>query len=317
MSYFPYLQESGLRVFDFPDPKAQVELPEAGSVIWRLSVNPYGGPSEENFGERWNRFLDSVDPAGVRAIVVGAWVEPYEWDSGSIVRLLVDARDRLTSLRAVFIGDMDSEEAEISWIKQSDVTPVLEAYPLLEEFGVRGGTDLRFPAVRHQHLRALRFETGGLPGEVVRGVAASELPALEYLEMWLGVTDYGGDATVADLAPLLAHGRFPSLRHLGLQDSELQDEIAAAVASAPVVAQLKSLNLSMGTLTDTGAEALLNGQPLTHLEHLDLEHHFLSEAMVERIRAAFESTGTEVDLSDPQTPERWGDEEWRYVAVSE
>ncbi|GAA0917230.1 STM4015 family protein [Streptomyces thermoalcalitolerans] len=311
-----YLEEHDLRVFDFPDPEAQQELPEAGAVAWRLAVDAYGG-SDESFEERWNRFLDSVDPAGVRAIVVGAWVEPSQCDSREVVQHLVDARDRLTALRAVFIGDIEMEEAEISWIMQSDVTPVLEAYPLLEELGVRGGTDLRFPAVRHQHLRTLRFETGGLPGEVVRGVAASELPALEHLEMWLGVEDYGGDATVADLAPLLAHGRFPALRHLGLQDSEIQDEIAAAVASAPVVAQLTSLDLSMGTLSDTGAEALLNGQPLTHLEHLNLEHHFLSESMIERIRAAFASAKTEVNLEDPQTPERWGDEEWRYVAVSE
>ncbi|GAA1010533.1 hypothetical protein STXM2123_544 [Streptomyces sp. F-3] len=312
-----YLEEHDLRVFDFPDPEDQQELPEAGAVAWRLAVDLYGGHERESFDNKWNRFLDSVDPAGVRAIVVGAWGETYDNGSGGVVQHLVDARDRLTSLRAVFIGDLEQEEAEISWIEQSDVTPVLKAYPLLEELGIRGSTDLRFPAVRHQHLRTLRFESGGLPGEVVRGVAASELPALEYLEMWLGVEDYGGDATVADLAPLLAHGRFPALRHLGLQDSEIQDEIAAAVASAPVVAQLKSLDLSMGTLSDTGAEALLNGQPLTHLEHLNLEHHFLSEAMMERFRAAFASAGTEVNLEDPQAPERWGDEEWRYVAVSE
>ncbi|MGW4817407.1 hypothetical protein ACWEP4_00130 [Streptomyces sp. NPDC004227] len=35
------------------------------------------------------------------------------------------------------------------------------------------------------------------------------------------------------------------------------------------------------------------------------------------IRTAFDSTGTEVDLSDHRTPDSWGDQEWRYVAVSE
>ncbi|MGP4086577.1 STM4015 family protein [Streptomyces sp. KR55] len=318
MSHVEHLQElHGLPAFDFPEPGAGRELPEAGAVAWRLAVDPYRDSSEEGFGDLWKRFLDSVDPTGVRAIVVGQWGEPYDNDSSGIVQRLVDARDRLTALRAVFIGDLEMEEAEISWIEQSDVTPVLEAYPLLEEFGIRGGTGLRFPAVRHKHLRTLCFEAGGLPGEVVRGVAASELPALEYLEMWLGVEEYGGDTTVADLAPLLAGGRFPALRHLGLQDSELQDEIAAAVASAPVVAQLESLSLSMGTLTDTGAEALLQGQLLTHLKRLDLHHHFLSEAVADRVRTAFGSAGTEVDLSEHQTPHRWRDEEWRYVAVSE
>ncbi|MHB9861627.1 STM4015 family protein [Streptomyces sp. YIM S03343] len=318
MSPVEHLKElHGLPAYDFPAPGAQQELPEAGAVAWRLAADPYGDRMEGEFGEVWDRFVGSVDLSAVRAIVVGQWDEPYDNDSGVVVQRLVDARDRLTSLRAVFIGDLEMEESEISWIEQSDVTPVLDAYPLLEEFGIRGGTDLRFPAVRHQHLRTLRIEAGGLPGEVVRGIAASELPALETLEIWLGVDGYGGDATVADLAPILTGGQFPALRHLGVRNSEIQDEIAAAVASAPVVAQLESLSLSLGTLTDTGAEALLGGQPLTHLKRLDLHHHFLSAAMTDRVRTAFESAGTDVDLSEQLSPQRWQDEEWRYVAVSE
>jgi hypothetical protein len=318
MSHVEHLQElHGLPAFDFPDPKARRELPEAGAVAWRLAVDPYGGSSHEQFGDLWDRFLDSVDPAGVRAIVVGQWGEPYDNDSSGIVQRLVDARDRLTALQAVFIGDLEMEEAEISWIEQSDVTPVLEAYPLLEEFGVRGGTGLRFPAVRHQHLRTLCFEAGGLPGEVVRGVAASELPALKYLEMWLGVEEYGGDATVADLAPLLAAGHFPALRHLGLRNSEIQDEIAAAVAGAPVVAQLTSLDLSLGVLTDEGVTALLGGQPLTHLTWLDLRHNFVTEPVARRLREALEPAGVEVDLSE--RGEAWEDDGvvHRFTAVAE
>jgi hypothetical protein len=333
MSHVEHLQElHGLPAFDFPAPQPEGSdgsegsdvpagpertLPAADAVAWRLSVDPYGDSPEEDFDALWARFLDTVDPAGVRAVIVGQWGEPYDNDSGVIVRHLVDARDRLTALRAVFIGDLEMEQAEISWIEQSDVTPVLDAYPLLEEFGVRGGTGLRFPAVRHAHLRTLSFEAGGLPGEVVRGVAASELPVLEYLELWLGVEGYGGDATVADLAPILAGGRLPALHHLGLRNSEIQDEIAAALASAPVVAQVKSLDLSLGTLTDEGATALLDGQPLTHLTWLDLHHNFLSEPVAQRVRAALEPSGVEVDLSE--RGEEWEDEGMvrRFTAVAE
>ncbi|MEV7684337.1 STM4015 family protein [Streptomyces bungoensis] len=317
MSHVQHLRElHGLPAFDFPAPGERRDLPEAGAVAWRLAVDPYGD-GEEGFGDLWDRFLDSVDCSGVRAIVVGQWGEACDNDSGDIVRRLVEARDRLTALRAVFIGDLEMEEAEISWIEQSDVTPVLDAYPLLEEFGVRGGTGLRFPAVAHKHLRVLRFEAGGLPGEVVRGVAAGELPALEHLDMWLGVEEYGGDATVADLAPLLAGGRFPALRHLGLRNSEIQDEIAAAVAGAPVVAQLTSLDLSLGVLTDEGVTALLGGQPLTHLNRLDLHHNFVTEPVGERIRAALEPSGVEIDLSEPG--DLWEDDGvvHRFTAVAE
>jgi hypothetical protein len=307
----------GLPAFDFPDPESQRELPEAGAVAWRLAVDPYGDTSDEEFGDLWNRFLDSVDPAGVRAIILGEWGDSYENDSGEVVQHLVDAGDRLTSLRAVFIGDMEADEAEISWIMQSDVTPVLKAYPLLEEFGIRGGTELRFPAVRHEHLRTLRFETGGLPGQVVRGVAASELPALEHLEIWLGVENYGGDATVGDLAPLLTQGRFPALRHLGLCNSEIQDEIAAAVAVAPVVAQLTSLDLSLGVLTDEGVTALLDGQPLTHLKRLDLHHNYVTEPVAQRIRASLEPSGVEIDLSEPGDTWEHDGVVHRFTAVAE
>jgi hypothetical protein len=267
-------------------------------VAWRLAVEPYGDSSDEEFGALWDRFLGSVDLAEVRAIVIGPWNEPYDNDSAVIVRHLADARDRLTGLRAVFIGDLEMEEAEISWIEQSDVTPVLDAYPLLEEFGVRGGTGLRFPAVRHQNLRTLRIEAGGLPADVVRGIAASELPALASLEIWLGVLDYGGDATVADLAPILSGGQFPALRHLAVRNSEIQDEIAAALASSPLVAQLTSLDLSLGVLTDTGLLALLDGQPLTHLTRLNLRHNFVTEPVADRCRSALEASGVEIDLSE-------------------
>ncbi|KUN89625.1 cytoplasmic protein [Streptomyces bungoensis] len=310
----------GLPVHTLPEPDDE-ELPAADAVAWRLDCFAAG---ELPFPELWRGFTDRVPSTEVRALVVGPWWDDEYGELRPALELIVADAPRFPALRALFLADVTGEECEISWLQLTDVTPVLEAFPLLEEFAVRGGDSqglgeepLSLRPVRHDALRVLRFESGGLPGQVVRAVGASELPALEHLELWLGVSRYGGDATVADLAPLLAGGRFPALRQLGLQDSELQDEIAAAVASAPVVAQLDSLSLSMGTLTDTGAGALLAGQPLTHLKRLDLHHHFLSETMADRIRTAVGAAGTEVDLSEHQTPHRWRDEEWRYVAVSE
>ena len=307
---------AGLPVVDW-GPGRPLRNPDR--TAYRLSLDFEETEAGAQWSDRLASFLEDPASGQVRAIVVGIWGgESYVLaNSSAVVEALVAARDRLPNLRGLFLGDIIQEENEISWIEQSDVTPVLEAYPLLEEFGVRGGTGLRFPAVRHQHLRTLCFEAGGLPGEVVRGVAASELPALEYLEMWLGVEEYGGDATVADLAPLLAAGRFPALRHLGLRNSEIQDEIAAAVAGAPVVAQLRSLDLSLGVLTDEGVTALLGGQPLTHLTWLDLRHNFVTEPVARRIREALEPSGVEVDLSE--RGEAWEDDGvlHRFTAVAE
>lgn len=293
-------------------------LPAAGSVAWGLECG-YG--SDLAFPELWRAFLDTVEAERVTALVIGAWWEDDYTGLRPIVELIAADASRLPALRALFLADVEGESCEISWLMMADITPVLEAFPLLEELGVRGGNTgddaLVLAPVRHTALRVLRFESGGLPGAVVRAVAASDLPALEHLELWLGVEQYGGDSTVADLAPILAGGRFPALRHLGLQNSELQDEIAAAVATAPVVAQLTSLDLSMGVLGDEGAAALLGGQPLTHLTRLDLSHHYLSDAFTERISGELGSAGVLVDVSGQESAEEYEDEEWRYVAVSE
>ncbi|WP_433256259.1 STM4015 family protein [Streptosporangium sp. CA-135522] len=288
---------------DFPDEMRSVSDP--GAVAWSLTF----GFGDEGGCER---FVDTPHATRARAIVISMWDEPTEVSSEEVIGFFAENAGRFPNLRSIFLGGMPSEVCEISWIRQADVTPLLEAYPRLERLEVKGGDGLRLRPVRHEALNVLRFESGGLPGHVVRAVGECDLPGLEHLELWLGTDGYGGDATVADLGGILSGEGLPSLRRLGLRDSEIQDQIAAAVASAPVVARLESLALSMGTLSDEGAEALLSGQPLTHLRLLDLRHHFLGEAMCERLRAAL--AGVQVELGEAQSSSE-GD--WRYVVVSE
>ncbi|ONH28640.1 STM4015 family protein [Pseudofrankia asymbiotica] len=282
--------------------------PSAGDVAWRLGTW-FDGP---DFGDVFRKFLEEVETAEVTHLIIGYWGASY--DKGSVpdpVELLVGAANRLPVLRAVFLGDIVMEEAEISWIEQSDVTRLFDAYPGLEHLEVRGGQGLVLRPLRSHTLRTLRLESGGLPAAVVRAVGDSDLPALEHLDLWLGTGNYGGDATTADLAGILGGERLPALRHLGLEDAEIEDEVASAVAGAPIVARLTSLSLAMGTLTDRGAESLISGQPLTHLARLDLHHHFLTDPTMDRVRSAL--PGVEVNLDERES----SDSDWLYVAVSE
>jgi len=307
----------GLPVRPLPHPKDNRQQPEADTVAWRIASEVYDS------GEEWTsvfaRFLDTVDTTRVRAIVVGAWEEAYETDASEVIGAITAARDRFPALRAVFLGDMTSEECEISWIQQADVTPLLTAFPELEELGTRGGQGLKLDGVTHPALRRLVMESGGLPAEVVRAVAACDLPALEHLDLWLGTPEYGGDSEPADLEPILSGARLPALRHLALRNSEMQDKVAAAVASAPVVARLETLDLSMGVLTDDGAAALLSGQPLTHLTKLDLHYNYLTDPVRDRLTATLEPAGVEVDADRGDAEEDVEDDgtAWRYVAVGE
>ncbi|MEV6279077.1 STM4015 family protein [Nocardia sp. NPDC051832] len=304
----------GLPVVEFPDTTSSAELPAADDVAWRIAIEPWD--SKESWPDAFARFLETVDSTAVRALVVGVWGEGDD-DSEPVVAALVAAKDRLPALRALFLGDITYDENECSWIHQSDVTPLLAAFPDLREFGFRGGENMELHPVEHRALRALSVQTGGLDVEVLRAVAASELPALERLDLWLGTTEYGATAEISDLEPFLTGTRFPALTHLALRNSDIQDQIALAIASAPVVARLSSLDLSLGTLGDEGAAALLEGQPLTHLKTLDLHHHFISSALSKRLVAALEPFGVEVILSGEEEAEIDDDREWRYVAVGE
>ncbi|MFF4535243.1 STM4015 family protein [Streptomyces aureus] len=311
----------GLPVFTFPDaddpaPTA-ASLPAPDSVAWRVAVEAY--ESEEEWEDAFARFLAAVDTEKVRALVVGAWSDVYDTAPDAVITALLAARDRLPALRALFLADIVMEECEISWIIQGDVSPLLNAFPELEEFGVRGGSQLVFPAIRHERLRKLTVETGGMPVEAVRGIAASDLPALAELDLWLGTSNYGGDADVADLEPFFAGTRLPGLTRLALRNSEIQDAICTALASAPVVARLTHLDVSMGVLTDDGATALLSGQPLTHLQVLDLHHNYLGEGVRTRLLETLEPAGVTVraDRGDADSDEEEDGTVWRFVAVGE
>jgi hypothetical protein len=290
--------------------KVNMDAPtDPAGVAWRLTTNYDGGP--DKFNRRFDALVGAPWAGQVRALVLGEWGESY--DTTAPIERLVAAAASMPNLMALFIGDMTSEENEVSWIKQADVAPLLRAYPGLQILRVRGADGLELSQVRHESLRELAFETGGLPAHIVAAVGECELPALRHLELWLGTDDYGGDADVDDLAVILSGSRWPQLEYLGLRDAEIVDLIAGALSGAPVVGRLSTLDLSLGILSDVGAAALLAGQPLTHLRKLDLHHHFLSEEMMARLREELEPAGVEVDLSDAQE----GDIDDRFIAVSE
>ncbi len=171
---------------------------------------------------------------------------------------LVKNKHRLPELVALFVGDIGQEENEISWIEQPDLSPLLAAFPKLELLRVKGAQGLSFDKPGHKTLRALGIESGGLGADVLRQLCRAKFPSLEHLELWLGIENYGGDCQVNDLQPILKGKLFPRLKYLGLRNSEIADEIAGVIVNAPVVRQIETLDLSLGTLTDEGAVALLD-----------------------------------------------------------
>src|SRR5919199_1803102 len=273
-------------------------LVDPANNAYRVSLSYDESEGGASWEEKFNALLADPRASEVQALVVGVWGDLSGPLGGSheTVEALAAASGRLPGLRALFLGDIVSEEHEISWIQQSLVLPIFTAYPELEHFRVRGGEGLRFGTFRHERLKSLVVESGGLDASVVRDITSSELPSLEHLELWLGDSNYGATAEIVDLAPIFTGRLFPKLSYLGLRDSELSDAIAVAVAHSPVIEQLRVLDLSLGTLSDSGAAAFLSSPAAARLELLDIHHHYCSDEMIEKLKAA----GIKVDAGDPQ-----------------
>lgn len=312
MAIYDHVTEfAGKPVIDY-DPEAGIHDPEKYHYCIGFGYDAY--EAEEPLTNRIAAFLSEPDVDNITGIVIGAWEEVGTGrGSGPIVEALVAAKQKLPNLKAIFLGDVVCEESEISWILQSDVSPLFLAYPKLEHFRVRGNEGLSLGSLKSECLQSLIIETGGLSATIVQQVTAAELPNLEHLELWLGTDEYGGDVTLKDLDPILSGKLFPKLHYLGLRDSDFTDKIAIAVAESPILRRIKVLDLSLGTLTNKGARALLNSPAVQKLEKLDLHYHYLSAKMVNTIK----QSGINVDVSDRQEEDEYDGEAYRYPAVTE
>lgn len=301
----------GLPVVEF-NPQQGIENPS--EQVYRLAVNYEQEIEVQNMLET---FLNDPRVTKVPALIIGNWnaPPPDEGSPESLLQQLIKHRKKLPNLKALFVGDMTYEENEISWIIQTDYTPFLNAFPKLELLRVRGSDNLQFSQLKHNRLKTLIIECGGLPSFIIESIINAHLPALQHLELWLGIKEYGFDGNLQTIKPLFKEGLFPKLRYLGLRDSDIVDDIAIEIANAPILDQLEILDLSLGTLTDKGAQALLDSDGIKTLTKLDLHYHYMSTSMMEKL----EKLGIEeIDVSEQQQEEEYDDEDiYRFVAVSE
>ena len=287
---------------------AKDALDQSGETVYRLSLDYDDARKMPDLIEE---FLARVDKNTLDALVIGMWAEPYESDANSVLETLVKHADSLPALRAIFVGDITYEECEISWIVQGSYKPLLDAFPELEVLRIRGGNGLIIEPFKHDNLRELIIETGGLPSAIAKSLSTSHLPALEHLELWLGTEDYGFDGDVATYRTMLEDMHAPDIRYLGLRDSDIADELAAWLAASPFVSELDTLDLSLGTIGDAGAKALAESPHVAQLALLDLSHHYISDAWQKKLLAL----PIKVVLDDPQDAGEDGED--KYVAVGE
>ena len=246
------------------------------------------------------QILNDPDLPKLKSIILGCWSEEvFDVDPETFLDMVIANKEKFQHIEKLFIGDMDFEDCECSWIKQSNYEGLLKALPNLKSLRIKGSDGLELGTIDHQGLEEIEIITGGLPVEVVNNLKVANLPNLQKLALYLGVDHYGYDCQLSDFAELAKKERFPKLKYLGFMNSSEQDDLVSIILESDLLPQLEVIDVSCGTITDKGGQLLIDAAEsgkLSHIKKLVASHHYMTSDMVTKL----DSLPFEVDVSDAQ-----------------
>ncbi len=260
--------------------------------------------NQDNSGEEIiKEIINDEELPNLTEIVIGCWGEAMDSEE---IQVIIDGivesqkkeEGKFSHIKSIFFGDMTYEDCEVSWIVQGDYSKLWAAMPNLLKFGVRGSHELELGKIKHENLREFDIICGGLGSDVIESVKDAKLPALERLTLYIGSDEYGFDGDIDDIKKLLEESNFPNLKHLGLEDSEIQDDIAEAVFNSKYISQIESLSLANGTLTDEGGQIILDKlKDYQNIKELDLHYNYLSKDMCEKLKELAKECSIKINVS--------------------
>lgn len=246
----------------------------------RIAANPHD--EDKSWKEKFEEFLLVQDASATTHFVAGIAGEAYENANTDVVlETLVKHKAAMPNLVSLYLNDIDSEECELSWIVEGDLTPVWKHFPNLREFKVRGYPG-EMGEISMPKLESFTIECSGMKKKNLEQLFNADMPNLMHLELWIGTDEYGGETNIGDWDPLLSGKIFPKLKYLGLRNCSYADALAKIVANAPILDRIETLDMSLGTMGDEGGTAVYQSEYVRRLKHLDLHHHFMSDWMVGR-----------------------------------
>ncbi len=233
--------------------------------------------------------LDGVlsSPASrfVRRITLGLTVQSAEVQTSQplidvVIRHAPPLIERLEAADFRFprdaFGYLHADETLMSQAHAGNFSRVWRALPSLREVVIRGGGEVELGRIEAPHLRALTIQTGGLSPQCFSSIAEASWPALETLNVWCGSAEHGFRTTIGDFSRLLTAVRLPALRHLGVINSRFEGELIECLARSSLLRQLRTLDLSKGTIADSAWATLdANRDAFAHLERIDLSENFI------------------------------------------
>ncbi len=245
----------------------------------RLSKNDYGDSNFE--GELADILKQALKhPSGRFA---GEFAFHSNGDNEDNVQDLINVLGKMapSTTRKITFGD---NVDQISWHHTGSLKSLWKGVPNLEVLEIETGSFDVGKMVAPKLERAI-FITGGLSKTCGRGIAKANMPNIKHLEIYYGDPDYGGDCSVKEVQPLLVREDLESLEYLGLKNAMFANDIAKLLAGAPILDNLKTLDLSLGAMTDVGAQALAAAKDsFAHLECLNLSQNFLTKDGIKAVK---------------------------------
>jgi hypothetical protein len=274
-------------------------------------------PNNSSFDDKFDALIKHPRVSEIEGLFFGFC------SNEKLVNTLVNNCKTLGRLKALCLGAISEQEQMISEIYHGDISRILLAYDKLEILQIRGRY-LRFcKKLHHQNLKSLQIISGGLNREALLDINELDLPGLEYLELWLGRKEYGGNSSITDLMPIISGDKSPKLKYLGLKNCEYTDDIAFELAKSPVLEGLLELDLSKGTLGDDGLSVLLSSPMINELDKLDVSENFVSDEFIAEKLPQFELKCELITKGQRQVfpYDSYGNEinerEYRYCVVAE
>ncbi|AFY92299.1 hypothetical protein Cha6605_1066 [Chamaesiphon minutus PCC 6605] len=268
---FKYLH--GFSQYIVFEPHVKIINPQETAYFLRdYRYNP--PPNNISFEDKFDALVKQTRASEVEGLFFGCL------SNEKLINILVDNCKKLKKLKALCLGAISEDEQMISEIYHGDISRILLAYDKLEILQIRGRY-LRFcTKLHHQNLKSLTIISGGLNRESLLDINELDLPALEYLEIWLGSKEYGSNSSITDLMPIISGDKFPKLKYLGFKNCEYTDDIAFELARSPIIEKLLELDLSMGALGDDALSAVLSCPMINELDKLDVSQNFISDGFI-------------------------------------
>jgi uncharacterized protein (TIGR02996 family) len=272
----------------------------------RLSKDDYqSGPG---FDGEISEVLDLVlsHPSG-RYIQEFAFMsngDPNDNDLQSLIDVL--AKKAPPTTRKLTFGD---NVDQISWHHTGNLAKVWKQVPNLKVLEIETG-EFEVGKMACPNLERAIFITGGLTSSCAKNIATAAMPKIKHLEIYFGTDEYGCDCDIKSIKALLDRSDLTKLEYLGLKNCEFADDIARAIGNSKIVKGLKTLDLSMGLMSDEGAQALADAKAsLSHLQVLDLHRNYLTKEGIKLVKGICPKV-----IVDGQEE---ADGDYRYVAITE